>query len=49
LDTLKSIVDGWREGGKVDSGLVAPVERLNNLVDKRKLGRKSGDGFYLYN
>ncbi|GBB87271.1 hypothetical protein RclHR1_05040016 [Rhizophagus clarus] len=48
LDTLKSIVDGWRRDGKVDANLVSPIEKLDNLVKEGKLGRKSGVGFYNY-
>ncbi|RIA79258.1 hydroxyacyl-coenzyme A dehydrogenase [Glomus cerebriforme] len=48
LDTLKSIVDGWRKDGKIDAGLVASVKKLDNLVKDGKLGRKSGEGFYTY-
>ncbi|CAB4437921.1 unnamed protein product [Rhizophagus irregularis] len=48
LDTLKSIVDGWRKDGKIDAGLVAPIKKLDDLVKEGKLGRKSGAGFYTY-
>ncbi|CAG8672368.1 14955_t:CDS:2 [Dentiscutata erythropus] len=48
LDTLKSIVDGWRETKKIDDSLVASIKALDYLVKEGKLGRKSGEGFYKY-
>ncbi|CAG8712897.1 5689_t:CDS:2 [Cetraspora pellucida] len=48
LDTLKSIVDGWKEKKSVDANLVASCKVLDNLVREGKLGRKSGEGFYKY-
>jgi len=49
LDTLKSIVDGWREDGKVDASLVAPIKKLDDLVKEGNIGIKAGKGFYVYN
>jgi 3-hydroxyacyl-CoA dehydrogenase len=50
LDTTKFITDGWYENGKGLKGdkLVAPVKSINDLVAQKKLGRKSGEGFYKY-
>ncbi|KAM5255254.1 hydroxyacyl-coenzyme A dehydrogenase, mitochondrial isoform 1-T1 [Ctenodactylus gundi] len=47
LDTTKFILDGWHE---MDSSnpLFQPSLALNKLVEERKLGRKSGEGFYKY-
>ncbi|CAG8565770.1 5563_t:CDS:2 [Acaulospora morrowiae] len=48
LDTLKSIADGWREGGQVDPNLVAKIKTLDDLVSAGNLGRKTGQGFFPY-
>ncbi|CAG8459429.1 14898_t:CDS:2 [Acaulospora colombiana] len=48
LDTLKSIADGWREGGQVDSNLVVKIKTLDDLVRAGNLGRKTGKGFFSY-
>ncbi|CAG8650471.1 7468_t:CDS:2 [Paraglomus occultum] len=48
LYTLKFIADGWRQGGKIDAHLVAPIKTLDDLVARNHLGRKTGKGFYSY-
>ncbi|KAJ1649410.1 hypothetical protein IWQ61_009498 [Dispira simplex] len=50
LDTCKFILDGWYKEGKGLAGdkLVRPSEKLNELVAKGDLGRKTGKGFYSY-
>ncbi|KAL1916079.1 uncharacterized protein VTP21DRAFT_6083 [Calcarisporiella thermophila] len=48
LDTLKFIVDGWRQSGKMEEALVAPVKLLDDLVAQGNLGRKTGKGLYSY-
>ncbi|CAG8622899.1 4571_t:CDS:2 [Paraglomus brasilianum] len=48
LDTLKFIADGWRQSGKIDAHLVAPVKELDDLVANGDIGRKSGKGVYSY-
>ncbi|CAG8708660.1 5386_t:CDS:2 [Funneliformis mosseae] len=48
LDTLKSIVDGWRKDGKIDASLVASAKSLDNLVESGHFGKKSGKGFHSY-
>ncbi|KAJ3318447.1 hypothetical protein HDV06_000477 [Boothiomyces sp. JEL0866] len=50
LDTTKFITDGWYQSGVGLKGdkLVAPSKLLNELVESKKLGRKSGAGFYDY-
>ncbi|KAJ3252506.1 hypothetical protein HK103_001444 [Boothiomyces macroporosus] len=50
LDTTKFITDGWYQNGVGLKGdkLVAPSKLLNELVENKKLGRKSGAGFYDY-
>ncbi|XP_020857033.1 hydroxyacyl-coenzyme A dehydrogenase, mitochondrial [Phascolarctos cinereus] len=47
LETTKFIVDGWH---KMDSKnpLFQPVQELNKLVEEKKFGRKTGEGFYKY-
>lgn len=47
LDTTKFIIDGWHEmDGK--NPLFQPSSALNKLVGEKKLGKKSGEGFYKY-
>ena len=49
LDTTKFITDGWYTNSSLKGEkLVAPSEMLNKLVAEKKLGRKSGQGFYTY-
>ncbi|KAJ3269968.1 hypothetical protein HDV01_000774 [Terramyces sp. JEL0728] len=50
LDTTKFITDGWYQNGVGLKGdkLVEPSKLLNELVETKKLGRKSGAGFYDY-
>jgi 3-hydroxyacyl-CoA dehydrogenase len=50
LDTMKFIADGWYKEGQGLKGdkLVAPSSTLDKLVNERKLGKKSGEGFYSY-
>ena len=50
LDTLKFITDGWYSNGKGLKGdkLIGPSQTVNSLVAAKKLGRKSGSGFYPY-
>lgn len=47
LDTMKFIIDGWHE---LDSAnpLFHPCPTLNKLVEEKKLGKKTGEGFYKY-
>nr|XP_009930452.1 PREDICTED: hydroxyacyl-coenzyme A dehydrogenase, mitochondrial [Opisthocomus hoazin] len=47
LDTSKYIVDGWHSL-EPDNPLFAPSPLLNKLVEEKKLGRKTGEGFYNY-
>ncbi|XP_053311573.1 hydroxyacyl-coenzyme A dehydrogenase, mitochondrial [Spea bombifrons] len=47
LDTSKYIIDGWYEM-EPDNPLFAPSELLNQLVAEKKLGKKTGEGFYKY-
>ncbi|XP_018409977.1 PREDICTED: hydroxyacyl-coenzyme A dehydrogenase, mitochondrial [Nanorana parkeri] len=47
LDTSKFIIDGWHEL-EPDNPLFAPSELLNKLVAEKKLGKKTGEGFYKY-
>ncbi|KAI8809767.1 3-hydroxyacyl-CoA dehydrogenase [Cladochytrium replicatum] len=50
LDTMKFITDGWYKDSKELKGkeLVAPVRSIDELTAEKKLGRKSGEGFYPY-
>lgn len=48
LDTTKFIIDGWHEKYP-DNPLFKPSAKLNELVAEKKLGRKTGEGFYKYN
>ncbi|EGG01390.1 uncharacterized protein MELLADRAFT_72978 [Melampsora larici-populina 98AG31] len=50
LDTIKHILDGWRETDEEQIGqaLLKPLKSLNDLVSQGKLGRKSGEGFKKY-
>lgn len=47
LDTSKFIVDGWHAMDP-DNPLFSPSPLLNKLVSERKLGKKTGEGFYKY-
>uniref|UniRef100_A0A8D0GLX6 Hydroxyacyl-coenzyme A dehydrogenase, mitochondrial n=1 Tax=Sphenodon punctatus TaxID=8508 RepID=A0A8D0GLX6_SPHPU len=47
LDTSKFIIDGWHSLVP-DNRLFAPSPLLNKLVEEKKLGRKTGEGFYKY-
>ncbi|XP_015666179.1 hydroxyacyl-coenzyme A dehydrogenase, mitochondrial isoform X1 [Protobothrops mucrosquamatus] len=47
LDTSKFIMDGWHSL-EPDNPLFAPSQLLNQLVEEKKLGRKTGEGFYKY-
>ncbi|KAH0615906.1 hypothetical protein JD844_026533 [Phrynosoma platyrhinos] len=47
LDTSKYIMDGWHSL-EPDNPLFAPSPLLNQLVDEKKLGKKTGEGFYQY-
>lgn len=47
LDTSKYIIDGWYEM-EPENPLFAPSELLNKLVAEKKLGKKTGEGFYKY-
>ncbi|XP_053552903.1 hydroxyacyl-coenzyme A dehydrogenase, mitochondrial [Bombina bombina] len=47
LDTSKYIIDGWHEL-EPENPLFAPSELLNKLVEEKKLGKKTGEGFYKY-
>ncbi|KAL7982046.1 hypothetical protein Chor_001103 [Crotalus horridus] len=47
LDTSKFIMDGWH-ALEPDNPLFAPSQLLNQLVEEKKLGRKTGEGFYKY-
>lgn len=47
LDTNKFIMDGWSERYP-DETLFRQSELLNRLVAEKKLGKKSGEGFYKY-
>uniref|UniRef100_A0A8C5M0W9 Hydroxyacyl-coenzyme A dehydrogenase, mitochondrial n=1 Tax=Leptobrachium leishanense TaxID=445787 RepID=A0A8C5M0W9_9ANUR len=45
LDTSKYIIDGWHQM-EPENPLFAPSELLNKLVAEKKLGKKTGEGFY---
>jgi len=47
LDTSKMINDGWSKKYPNDP-TYKPSKILDKLVSERKLGRKSGEGFYKY-
>ncbi|MEE6509669.1 hypothetical protein FKM82_027246 [Ascaphus truei] len=47
LDTSKYIIDGWHQM-EPDNPLFSPSELLNKLVEEKKLGKKTGEGFYKY-
>ncbi|XP_063775217.1 hydroxyacyl-coenzyme A dehydrogenase, mitochondrial isoform X1 [Pseudophryne corroboree] len=47
LDTSKYIIDGWHQVDP-ENPLFAPSELLNKLVAEKKLGKKTGEGFYKY-
>ncbi|KJH40881.1 3-hydroxyacyl-CoA dehydrogenase protein [Dictyocaulus viviparus] len=47
LDTTKFIMDGWHKRYPTEP-IFNPSHLLNSLVEKGKLGRKSGEGFYKY-
>ncbi|KAH1170275.1 hydroxyacyl-coenzyme A dehydrogenase, mitochondrial [Mauremys mutica] len=47
LDTSKYIIDGWYLL-EPNNPLFAPSPLLNKLVEERKMGKKTGEGFYKY-
>ncbi|ELV13700.1 Hydroxyacyl-coenzyme A dehydrogenase, mitochondrial, partial [Tupaia chinensis] len=47
LDTTKFILDGWHEMD-MQNPLFQPSPSLNKLVAEKKLGKKTGEGFYKY-
>ncbi|KAM4900780.1 hydroxyacyl-coenzyme A dehydrogenase, mitochondrial isoform 2-T2 [Sylvia borin] len=47
LDTSKYIIDGWHSL-EPNNPLFAPSPLLNKLVEEKKLGKKTGEGFYKY-
>jgi len=47
LDTTKYIIDGWHEIYP-DIPLFNPSEKVNELVEDGKFGKKTGEGFYKY-
>jgi len=47
LDTVKSAIDGWHKN-EPENNLFKPSEILNKMVAEKKLGRKTGQGFYKY-
>ncbi|CAI5784532.1 hydroxyacyl-coenzyme A dehydrogenase, mitochondrial [Podarcis lilfordi] len=47
LDTSKFIIDGWHLL-EPDNPLFAPSPLLDKLVEEKKLGKKTGEGFYKY-
>uniref|UniRef100_A0A8V0XIN4 Hydroxyacyl-coenzyme A dehydrogenase, mitochondrial n=1 Tax=Gallus gallus TaxID=9031 RepID=A0A8V0XIN4_CHICK len=48
LDTSKYIIDGWH-AIEPNNPLFLPSPLLDKLVEEKKLGRKTGEGFYKYN
>ncbi|GAA6059114.1 hypothetical protein JCM10212_003861 [Sporobolomyces blumeae] len=50
LDTLSHIARGWRQErvdtGELDAKAVEEVKMLERLVEQKKYGRKSGQGFF---
>ncbi|NXT75042.1 HCDH protein, partial [Zapornia atra] len=47
LDTSKYIIDGWHSL-EPNNPLFAPSPLLDKLVEEKKLGKKTGEGFYKY-
>uniref|UniRef100_A0A671E353 3-hydroxyacyl-CoA dehydrogenase n=1 Tax=Rhinolophus ferrumequinum TaxID=59479 RepID=A0A671E353_RHIFE len=47
LDTTKFIMDGWHELD-AQNPLFQPSASMNKLVAEKKLGKKTGEGFYKY-
>ncbi|KAM7167445.1 hydroxyacyl-coenzyme A dehydrogenase, mitochondrial [Macrochelys suwanniensis] len=47
LDTSKYIIDGWHSL-EPNNPLFAPSPLVNKLVEERKMGKKTGEGFYKY-
>ncbi|XP_021564785.1 hydroxyacyl-coenzyme A dehydrogenase, mitochondrial isoform X1 [Carlito syrichta] len=47
LDTTKFIMDGWHEMDAMNP-VFQPSPTLNELVAEKKLGKKTGEGFYKY-
>lgn len=48
-DTTTHIVGGWREKaeqGSFSKDQVAPIPLIDQMVAEKRLGRKSGRGFY---
>nr|KAF6386955.1 hydroxyacyl-CoA dehydrogenase [Myotis myotis] len=47
LDTTKFIMDGWHEMD-TQNPLFQPSPSVNKMVAEKKLGKKTGEGFYKY-
>nr|XP_047922325.1 hydroxyacyl-coenzyme A dehydrogenase, mitochondrial [Anser cygnoides] len=47
LDTSKYIIDGWH-ALEPNNPLFAPSPLVDKLVEEKKLGKKTGEGFYKY-